>query len=42
MKPNVHNNTIVINIQYKFHEDPFSGYLVMAEDERIDGKFIKY
>ena len=28
----VHNHTIVIYIQYKFHEITSFGYLVMAED----------
>ena len=35
MKLNVHNHTMVINIQYKFHEISFIGYLVMAEDGKI-------
>ena len=37
MELHVHNHTIVICIQYKFHEISFIGYLVMAED----GKFIE-
>ena len=32
----VHNHTIVLYIQYKFHKIPFIGYLVMA----VDGKNI--
>ena len=32
IKFHVHNHTIVIYIQYKFHEIPFIGYLDMAED----------
>ena len=31
-KLHVHNLTIVIYIQYKFHNIPSIGYLVMAED----------
>ena len=34
MKLNVHNNTMVIYIQYKFLEILFIGYLVMAEDRK--------
>ena len=34
MKLNVHNNTIVIYIKYKFQEIPIIGYLVMAEDRK--------
>ena len=42
MKLYVHNHTMVfIYIQYKFHNIPYIGYLVMAEDrnrdERKDG-----
>ena len=37
MKFDLHNHTMVICSQYKFHEIPFIGYLVMAED----GKKIK-
>ena len=36
-KLDVHHIIIVIHIQYKFHEIPFSGYLVMAPDGRTDG-----
>ena len=32
IKLNVHNNTVVIYIQYMFQEISFIGYLVMAED----------
>ena len=32
----VHNLTIVIYIQYKFHHLPSIGYLIMAEDRRMD------
>ena len=32
IKLHVHNLTMVIYIQYKFHEVPSIGYLVMAED----------
>ena len=32
MKLHWHNHSIVIYIQYKFHESPPIGYLVMAED----------
>ena len=31
------NHTIVMYIQYNFHETPSSGYLVMAEDGKTDG-----
>ena len=34
MKLNVHNNTIVMYIQYKFQEIASLGYLVMAEDRK--------
>ena len=34
MKLNVHNHSIVIYIQHKFHERPSIGYLVMAEDRK--------
>ena len=30
----MHNYTMVIYIQYKFHEIPFIGYLDMAEDRQ--------
>ena len=30
MKLHVHNHTITIYIQYKFHESPSFGYLVIA------------
>ena len=38
----VHNLIVVTYIQYKFHEIPFIGYLVMAEDGKIidGGTFI--
>ena len=36
MKLHVHNHTIVIYIQYKFHDIPFIGYLVIAEDGQAD------
>ena len=32
LKVRLHNNIIVIYIQYKFHEIPLHGYLVIAED----------
>ena len=32
MKLQVHTHTIVIYIQYKFHEIPFIAYIVMVED----------
>ena len=32
MNFHVHNHTMVIYIQYKFHEIPSIGYKVMAED----------
>ena len=35
MKLHMHNYTIVIYIQYKFHEISFIGYLVMADDGQI-------
>ena len=35
MKLRVHNHTIVIYIQYKFHYIPSIGYLVMTEDRKI-------
>ena len=38
MKLHMHNNTTVIHIQYKFHEIPSIGYLVMAEDGETDGR----
>ena len=36
MKLHMHNHTMVIYIQYKFHELPSIGYLVMAEDGKTD------
>ena len=39
MKLNVHNNTMVIYIQYKFQEISFIGYLGLAEDEKKTLKF---
>ena len=38
MKHHVHSHTIVIYIQYKFHEIPSICYLVMAEDEMTSVK----
>ena len=42
MKAHVHQHTMVIYIQYKFHEIAFIGYVDMAEDgktdERKDGR----
>ena len=35
-KLDVHRIVIVIHTQYKFHEIPSSGYLVMAPDGRTD------
>ena len=35
MKLDVHNNTLIIYIQYKFQGIPFIGYLVIAEDRKI-------
>ena len=35
-KLDVHHIIIVIHIQYKFHDIPFSGYLAMAPDGRTD------
>ena len=32
MKLHIHNYTMVIYIQYKVHDIPFNGYLVLAED----------
>ena len=32
----MHHIVIVIHILYRFHEIPFSGYLVMAPDRRTD------
>ena len=32
MKLHVNNHTMLIYNQYEFHEIPFIGYLVMAED----------
>ena len=37
MKLHVHYHTIVIYIQYKLNGIPSIGYLVMAEDETLDG-----
>ena len=34
MKLHMHNHTMVIYIQYKFHEIPSIDYLVTAEDEK--------
>ena len=36
MKLHVHNHTMAIYSQYKFHV--IIGYLVMAEDGKTDGK----
>ena len=36
MKLHMHN--IVIYIQYKFHEIPSIGYLVMAENGKLEGR----
>ena len=36
-KIHVHNIIIVIYIQYKFHELPFIGYLVMTKDGKTHG-----
>ena len=33
----MHDVVIVIHIKYKFHEIPFSGYLVMATEGWTDG-----
>ena len=34
----VHSHTMIIDIQYKIHDIPFIGYLVMAEtDGKMDG-----
>ena len=39
MKLHLHNHTVVMYIQYKFHEMPSIGYLVMAEDgNQTDGQ----
>ena len=32
----MHHIIIVIHIKYKFHEIPFSGYIVMAPDRRTE------
>ena len=37
-KLDVHHIIIVIHIYYKFHEIPFSGYVVMAPDGRTVGR----
>ena len=37
VKLRVHNHSIVIYIQYTFHEIPFIGYLVMADDKNTNG-----
>ena len=37
IKLHMHNPTLIIYIQYKFHEIPSIGYLVMAEDQKSDG-----
>ena len=34
----MHNLTMVVYIQYHFHELPSIGYLVMAEDGKTDGQ----
>ena len=39
MKFDVHNNTMVTYIQYKFQEITFIGYVVMAEDGEKSLKF---
>ena len=36
IKFQVHNLTLAIYTQYKFHEIPSVGYLVMAEDGKSD------
>ena len=36
MPLHVHNHAIVIYIQYKFHEIPSIGYLVMVEDRKTN------
>ena len=38
----MHNHTVVIYIQYKFHEIPSFGYLVMAEDGKTEGRTDKW
>ena len=38
IKLHLHNLTIAIYIQYKFHEVSSIGYLVMAEDRKSDGR----
>ena len=35
VKLHVHNTTMVIYIQHKFHDIPFIGSLVMIEDRKI-------
>ena len=39
IKLHLHSLTIVIYIQYKYHEIPSIGYLVMAEDRKKSLKF---
>ena len=36
-KLDVHQRIIVMHTYFKFHENPFSGYLVMAPDGQMDG-----
>ena len=36
MKLHVHNHTMVIYVQYKFHEITSIGYLAMPEDGKLD------
>ena len=36
IKLHVHNHTMVIYIQYKLYAIPFTGYLMMAEDVKMD------
>ena len=38
IKLDMQHIVIVIHIQYKFHEIPFSGYLVMAQDGQMEGR----
>ena len=40
MKLHVHNHTIAIYIQHKFHEIPSIVYIVMAEDGKTDGRLM--
>ena len=39
IKRHMHNNNILLYIQYKFHETPSLGYLVMTEDGKKSLKF---